>query len=145
LLRRLIGDVFIPRAVYDEVVVNGQDQPGAREVDEATAQWIRIVDVADPGAVSEIRDRTGLQAGETETIVLAGQLGINTVLLDDQRAVVEALSRKFNIVRTPALYLAAKRAGLLPEVKSKLDALRSFGFHLRDAHYGIILSQAGEV
>jgi predicted nucleic acid-binding protein len=49
------------------------------------------------------------------------------------------------VVRTPALYLAAKQAGIIQQVKPKLDALRASRFHLRDEHYRVILHRAGEL
>jgi predicted nucleic acid-binding protein len=48
-------------------------------------------------------------------------------------------------MRTPALYLAAKHAGIIQQVKPNLDFLRAFGFRLRDEHYRVILQRAGEL
>lgn len=145
LLRRIIGGVFIPRAVYREVVVDGHGQPGAEEVEQALGNWIGVVDAKDTSEVTRIMEMAGLQAGESEAIVLAEQLRVGAILLDDQQAVLEARSRGLTVLRTPAVYLAAKRAGLITGVKPKLDALRAFGFHLRDDHYRLVLQRAGEL
>jgi hypothetical protein len=40
LLRQLYGELFIPEAVWHEVVVKGAGEPGADEVKAAT--WIKI-------------------------------------------------------------------------------------------------------
>lgn len=69
LLRRIIGEIVIPRAVYREVVVDGHGQPGADEVERATANWISVADVEDPSRVTRIMQTTGLQEGESEAIV----------------------------------------------------------------------------
>ena len=67
LLRLLYGELHIPPAVRDEVVISGQGRPGADEVNGAA--WIRAVEVRDTTAVQLLRDR--LDAGESKAIVLA--------------------------------------------------------------------------
>jgi predicted nucleic acid-binding protein len=68
LLRRLFGEITIPQAVYDEAVVAGREEGGARrEVSEAP--WIRTMRVKDCLAVEVLLDEMDL--GEAETIVLA--------------------------------------------------------------------------
>jgi len=145
LVRQLFGQLLIPEAVFREVVVNGEGQPGAKEVGEAAGDWIQIVRVEDTQRVASIQERIGLQAGESEAIVLTRQLQIGTILLDDRLAVLEAETQRLSVVRTPALYLAAKRAGLIERVEPKLDSLRSSGFYLRDEHYRAILQRAEEL
>jgi hypothetical protein len=95
--------------------------------------------------VNSLQNASGLQAGECEAIILAGQLHIGTIVLDDRQGVQEAEARTLTVVRTPALYLAAKRAGMIQQVKPKLDSLRVSGFRLRDEHYRVILQRAGEL
>jgi predicted nucleic acid-binding protein len=43
LLRQVLGEIMIPDAVYQEVVVKGEDQPGALEV--GNADWITVTSV----------------------------------------------------------------------------------------------------
>jgi predicted nucleic acid-binding protein len=145
LLRRIVGEVFIPRAVYHEVVVDGHGKPGSEEVERAIGDWIRVVDAEETSEVTRIMEVAGLQAGESEAIVLADQLRIGVVLIDDQQAVLEARSLGITVLRTPAVYIAAKRAGLITGVKPKIDALRTLGFRLSDDHYRLILQGAGEL
>lgn len=45
LLKRLFGELYIPQAVYDEVVVAGGDACGVHEVRNAT--WIKTIGVKD--------------------------------------------------------------------------------------------------
>lgn len=145
LLHNLLGAIVIPSAVYREVVVDGKGQPGAIEVEQAVGDWITLVDVDDRSQVNRLQSTIGLQVGECEAIILADQLQIGTIVLDDQQGVREAESRTLTVVRTPSLYLAAKRAGIVQQVKPKLDSLRLFGFRLRDEHYRVILQRAGEL
>ena len=145
LLHDLLGTITIPSAVYREVVVDGKGQPGAREVEQAVGKWITVVDIEDSLQVNSLQNVSGLQDGECEAIILAGQLHIGTIVLDDRQGVREAEARTLTVVRTPALYLAAKRAGMIEQVKPKLDSLRISGFRLRDEHYRVILQRAGEL
>lgn len=145
LLQRLFGSVSIPAAVFREVVVEGTGQPGAREVEAAMGNWLHLDSVRHPSAVLELMERSGIHRGEAEAIVLAGEQPLRLVILDDQAALSEATKRGLIVVRTPALYIAAKRAGIIANVKPKLDGLRQFGFRLRDEHYRLILERAGEI
>lgn len=145
LLRDLLGNIAIPSAVYREVVVDGKGQPGASEVEQAVGDWITIVDIEDSAEVTRLQSALNLQAGECEAIILAAQLHIGTIVLDDRQGAREADARGLFVVRTPALYLAAKRAGIIQQVKPKLDSLRASGFRLRDEHYRVILQRAGEL
>jgi uncharacterized protein len=145
LLHAILGAITIPGAVFREVVVDGQGQPGAREVERAVGNWITVVDIEDCSEVNRLQTASGLQAGESEAIILGGQLHIGRIVLDDRQAVREAEARGLTVVRTSAIYLAAKRAGIIHQMKPKLDPLRLSGFHLRDEHYRVILQRAGEL
>jgi predicted nucleic acid-binding protein len=145
LLHDLLGNIAIPSAVFREVVVDGKGQTGASEVEQAVGDWITILEVEDRAQVLRLENALNLQAGECEAIILAAQLYIGTIVLDDRQGVREADARGLSVVRTPALYLAAKRAGIIQQVKPKLDSLRASGFRLRDDHYRVILQRAGEL
>lgn len=67
LLRRLYGEVVIPEAVWDEVVVSGAGQPGATEVAQAT--WIQKQAPGNRALIQVLRQ--DLDAGEAEAVALA--------------------------------------------------------------------------
>jgi predicted nucleic acid-binding protein len=48
LLKTLYGQVYIPPAVYEEVVTKGRERPGAKEV--AQADWIVVSEVPEIGS-----------------------------------------------------------------------------------------------
>ncbi len=50
LLRQLFGEVYIPQAVFDEAVVAGREEGGAK-VEVSGATWIKTVSVQDRLAV----------------------------------------------------------------------------------------------
>jgi predicted nucleic acid-binding protein len=47
LLRELFGKIYIPQAVYDEVVVIGTGRAGANETEQAVGDWIEVQEVKD--------------------------------------------------------------------------------------------------
>ena len=94
LLHRLLGSIVIPQAVYREVVLNGvvsgRARPGAEEVQQVLGTWLTVVEVENHSAVVRLQSAAGMQEGECEAIVLAGELHSATIVLDDQQAVQEA-------------------------------------------------------
>ena len=87
----------------------------------------------------------GLDLGEAEAIVLSEETGHRTLLMDDDFGVRVARSLELDVIRTAALYVAAKKHGLITTVRPKLDGLRSAGFWLADEHYRVVLERAEEL
>ena len=142
LLRQLFGTNTIPQEVYREVVVEGKGQSGEREIRNAT--WIQVKQVKNQKAVERFIVSHRLHKGESETMVLYQQLNAHLTLLDEERAVAYARRLGMNVLRTAGVYMEAKRLGLIPWVREKLDRLRQEGFWLKDEDYEAIIRQAGE-
>jgi len=140
LLKDLFGQVCVPQAVYDEVVVNGEGEPGAREV--AEAEWIKTVIVEDHLAVSLLREE--LDAGESEAIVLAQELDASYVLIDDGMARRKARFIGLHMTGTLGILLMAKEAGLISAVKPVLEELRQTDFRMSPRVYQAVLHKADE-
>ncbi|NIU01306.1 MAG: DUF3368 domain-containing protein, partial [Nitrosopumilaceae archaeon] len=70
LLKERFGEIFIPPAVYDEVVIQSSEEPGSKEVKDS--KWIKSVEVKDRLSIKILNSDLGL--GESECIVLAKQL-----------------------------------------------------------------------
>lgn len=67
LLRQVVAELFIPQAVYEDIVVRGAGKPGSAEVQAST--WIRRLPVQDLSLVDRLP--TTLHRGEREAIALA--------------------------------------------------------------------------
>ena len=143
-LERLLGTLTIPQAVYDEVVIAGAQHRGAAEIEAATGSWLTIASIANHQEVQQLVEIRGLDNGEAEAIVLAHELGLGTVLIDDQDGVMAARSHGLEVIPTPALYVRAKEYGVITAVKPKIDGLRRLGFWLRDSDYEEVLRRARE-
>jgi predicted nucleic acid-binding protein len=140
LLKDLFGQVCIPQAVYDEVVVYGEGKPGAQETDEA--EWIKILEVKDRLAISLLREE--MDAGESEAIILAQELNAAYVLIDEAIARRKVRLIGLCMVGTLGLLLMAKEAGLTSAVKPALDELRQTDFRMSSRLYREVLVKAGE-
>lgn len=130
--------------MYQEVVTEGAGKPGEAETRHAEGTWLAVAGETDQALVRGIMQSQGLDAGESEVIVLARGLRADAVAMDDRRAVTYAKACGLAVVRTPAVYVTAKRLGLIGGVRPKLDQLRPAGFRLKDGDYEAILRLAGE-
>lgn len=141
LLHQLYLEVFIPAAVYREIVVQGAGKPGATEVQ--TQPWFKQQAVADTAFVSQLR--RDLDDGEAEAIVLAQEIGADLLLIDDRAARHQAARLGLRFIGLLGVLLEAKKAGLLATVRPAVDDLISkAGFRVRSSLYQAILKSAGE-
>jgi predicted nucleic acid-binding protein len=140
LLRRITGEVHVPAAVFEEVVTKGESRPGSAEVARAT--WVLRRSVRDLASVERLRARVG--RGEAEAIVLAKELAVDLLVIDDAAARRLAEAEALPVVGLPGLLLYAKNRGLVGSIKSLLDEMLAAGFFLDEARYHSILQRAGE-
>ncbi len=128
-LRELFGKVFIPQAVWIEVVERGKGKPGSEEV--ASAEWIEVVEVRDKLGVEILRGE--IEVGEAETIVLAKELNADLVLLDEKIPRIIAKSLGLNVTGSLAiLFLAWKRGLIADNLDDLLDELKSKGVYFSE-------------
>ncbi|HIC93157.1 MAG TPA: DUF3368 domain-containing protein [Anaerolineae bacterium] len=128
LLQDLFGEIVIPSAVYDEVVTQGNDQPGAKETKKA--DWIKVVEVQGRLAVDLLRNE--LDRGESEAIVLAKELEATRILIDEKLARRKARSVGLTPIGTLGVILMAKEARLVPAIRPLLDKLRQTPFRMTE-------------
>ena len=141
LLRQLYGELFIPEAVWQEVVTDGIGQPGAAEV--KTATWIKVQSVTNTLLVRALRQE--LDAGESEAIVLALEMESELLLMDERlgREVAQYLGLRY--IGLIGVLIEAKHKGLLSAVRHHIDELRDVaGFRISDTLYVRILQDEGE-
>ncbi len=124
LLPELFGEVLAPAAVFREVT-RDESLPGARNI--AEAEWLRIVEVSDQAIVDRLS--FWLDAGESEVLALAGELGA-TAAIYERRGRNIAASLGIPQTGTVGILLAAKRAGLIPSITPLLDQLTASGVRL---------------
>jgi predicted nucleic acid-binding protein len=140
LLPKLFDQIYIPQSVYEEVVLEGEKRFGAAEVQEASG--IETVQVKDRLAVEVLEDELG--RGESETIVSAGEMSADWVLVDERLARRKLDSLGIRTIGTLGILLKAKELGLLPTIKPDVEKLRTRGFRLSRRLYEDVLRLAGE-
>ena len=140
LLRELYGTIVIPDAVYHEVVVAGQGQPGAAEVEQA--DWITREAVTNPTVIAALHE---LGRGEAEAVALAVENPGSLLILDERRGRLAAINLHVNIIGTLGVLLVAKRKGLLAALAPEIEKLQmQVGFRVRADLKAKVLQEAGE-
>jgi predicted nucleic acid-binding protein len=141
LLKQLYTFILIPDAVYDEIVLLGAGLPGAVEVQ--TEPWFRRQTITDTALLARLRAH--LDEGEAAALTLAAEVKADLLLLDERAARRHAFSLGLRCAGLLGILLAAKRAGLLSNIKPVLDDLiANAGFWVSAPLYDQILRAAGE-
>lgn len=139
LLHQIVGELMIPDAVYDDIVVRGAGKPGSQDVQQSS--WIRRLSVRDRAFVAQLPSK--LHLGEREAIALAKEQ--NTPLLVDEReARREAPCHGVTAVGSLQVLKEAKDRGIIPEVKPVLDDLIAAGMYVSDALCQTFIQEMGE-
>ena len=139
-LQQLFGEIYIPKAVYEEVAIAGAGRVASTEVQSAT--WIQVRSVLKRDQVSILL--TQLDLGESEAIVLAQEIEADWLLMDEVRGRSVAHALGLPVIGTVGLLVMAKDMGLIPEVRPLLGVLLSQSFRLSEKVIRSILIQAGE-
>lgn len=139
LLRDAIGEIVIPEAVYEDIVVRGQGKPGSDAIREAS--WIIRQRVEDRSLVDQLPAK--LHGGEREAIALARELGA-ALLVDEQEARKEAQRLGIAYFGSLRVLKEAKEKGIGNPVKPILDELVASGTYLRPTLYREFLREMGE-
>ena len=144
LLKELFEEIYIPEAVYQEIVIQGAGLPGAEEANAALEEgWIQRAAIQNRVAVNALLDE--LDVGEAEAIVLARELDIGRVLLDDRAARTKAKVMGLSISGTIGVLLLARQVGVEVDLKRDLDVLIQSNFRIsQDLYQAFISGQVKE-
>jgi len=142
----IIHDCFpdgiqIPPAVWKEVVDQGHERPGTKDV--AFADWIFVREIEDHRFVQYLK--LGIDEGEAEAIGLARETNAQVILIDERDARDVAKGLGIKVLGTIGLLIRAKRAGKFDSLKKELDSLQELAkFRLSHNLYRLALREAGE-
>jgi hypothetical protein len=142
LLHELYGELVIPEAVWQEVVIKGAGQPGMDEV--KAAAWIKKHVITNRQLVHALQQE--LDAGEAEAIALSSEIKAELLLMDERLGRETAHHLGLRCIGLIGLLIEARRKGLISAVKPRLDALRDMaGFRIKDELYLRVLQDEREV
>ena len=140
LLQTLAQELFVPEAVFEEVMTLGRERPDTTMILQAA--WLIRKPVRDRVIVSRLRGRLG--RGEAEAIALAKENPETLVVLDDATARRMAKEEGVHVVGTVGLIILAKGKGIVPTIQPILSDMKDNGFYLDDALVQLALRAAGE-
>lgn len=128
ILSQCFDTVFIPPAVQNEFGYS--------------FDWLVVKPLHNIGMARALK--TQIDEGESEAITLAVELGDIFIVIDAKKAIRIARQMDLKIIGTVGLLLRAKKQGIIPEIKSTLDALYEVDFRISDALYQQALNLANE-
>lgn len=142
LLNTLYSKIYIPEAVYKEVIID-------YERDSSDVDFISANSFIEIARVQNFKMKkmfaANLHEGEVETIMLAMEMTADLCILDDLLARKYAKNAGLNITGTLGVLIAAKNKGYINEVKPVLDALTYEGMFLSRELYLSVLSIVKEL
>ena len=134
LLKALFSEVYIPDAVYDEVVIKGKGEAGSEETESAAKEgWLLKKPVNDELAVNALT--TILGKGEAEVIILCKELGLDCALIDERAARDMAGLMNVNTMGVLGIIDLAIEKGFSVDKKKIVDQLKDVGFRISDKLY----------
>jgi predicted nucleic acid-binding protein len=142
ILPELFGQVIIPEKVFDEVVIQGADMPGAEEVRKVA--WIVVMVCSNRSLVQSLQQQ--IDPGEAEAIALSLEIRADLLLIDERLG--RALAKDFHlpIMGLLGVLKIAKNKGLIAKIKPVLDELiHKAGFRIATELYRQILESEGEI
>ena len=145
LLKELFDEVFIPEAVYQEIVFgNTNAEYGKKELQEAVGRGdFTLYRVQNAELVRKLYGK--LHEGELEVIIGAKELGLRFVLMDEiaaRKLATQFLLRPIGVV---GVLVLAKESGKIAEVKPYLEQLMEHGFHISQKLFRQVLTRLSEI
>jgi len=130
LLKEFFQELKISQIVYEEVITEGKDRPGEKELKEALDQgWIKLVKLQDQSLIEKIT-KEGLSQKDASVIALAIERKADFFISDDPQVRKAASEKGLKIIGTIGILTNAKLKGMIPKLKTLLDKLIDQGFHL---------------
>ena len=139
LLPQLFEAVYVPDAVWQEVVNGGKDDAAARVI--PSLDWLQRLP---PVEVALDIQRWNLGAGESAVMHHARELQADRAILDD--AAARRCARSINVAMTGTcgVLVLAKRRGLLPKAEPAFRQLQTAGLWLSEELITALLREVGE-
>lgn len=137
LLPDLFGQVYIPKAVYQEI--KSKKAFGYQEIDSDFIKTIEIKGTMYLGFL--LND---LDLGEAEAILLATEINADVLIIDERLGYKIAQSKGINAIGTLSILLMAKEQGIIKSVKPLLDDMIQKGRWYSQSVYENFLKQTNE-
>lgn len=134
LLKELLDSIYIPEAVYNEVVIKGKNEPGVKELEEAINNgWIKRKRVKNKASIEALSITLG--RGESEVITLCKELDVDFALIDEKLARDTAELMNIKTMGVIGIIDLAIKKGFEVDKRKLVDQLRNKGFRVSDELY----------
>ena len=138
LLEALFGQVLVPFAVYEEVVL--PNKPQSARLRNYLQGKVRAVDMQHFIYLDAFAD-----AGETQAMLLYKEVAADYLLIDDRRGRKVAKINHIKTVGSLGILLQAKRAGLIPKVAPSIEKIIASPVFMSESLIQTVLELAGEI
>lgn len=135
LINQLFGEIQIPNTVFNELVHNTRFPDESKQIQECS--FIKTVIIKNIKAVELLRRSTGLDAGESEAIILSDTLEDSLLLMDEVKGRQVAKQMGIQLMGTIGMLLAAYKSQLLSkeEILECINILKTTGRHISNKLY----------
>lgn len=142
ILERLYENIIIPRAVYDELIINTDYDDEIDIIKRCT--FLKVRHVEENLSVLLLQKQLNLDKGESEAIVLANNINADLIVIDERKARKIAKDIGLNVTGTLGILVEAKQKGLIKELKPLLDGLIDNNIRIDKKLYAEILKLVEE-
>lgn len=144
LLEMLYQKIVVPEAVYDELTANADYKNEREKI--VNCPFLSVEKVYNTESVNILRNVTGLDAGESESLVLYGEKKADLLLIDERkgRGVAKKMSVKY--VGTVGVLMQAFDESLVTaeEVQKILEILLASDIRLSRRLCNMVLNYVGQ-
>ena len=119
LLQVLFEEVIVPPIVYQEITIDGKNEPGSKEV--LAADWVHV-QVPKTKKLPE-NFHLELDDGEKEAIELSLEIGVDFLLIDEKIGRTAAQGFGITVTGVLGILVRSKEKGLIPNVKDEVEKL----------------------
>lgn len=123
LLELLYQTVVVPEAVFEELTCNADYRDEGKEI--RNCPFLAVEKVSDRDSVDVLRNVTGLDAGESEALVLYREKKADILLLDERKGRSVAKKMSVEYIGTMGILMLAFDEGIVTaeEVRETLEKL----------------------
>lgn len=135
LLQKLFGVVYIPEAVFRELIDNEAFYEEMKMIQEC--EFLYVEEVENGKSVTILRNFTGLDAGESEAIILADEKHSDVLLMDEHKGRQVAKKMGITITGTIGILAQAFDEGMLTreDVERCMERLKESGIRISEKLY----------
>ncbi len=144
LLEKLYGKVQIPKAVFNELVIEGKNKKGVSDIINLTEKNVIIVREVDNIPFVKALNKD-LDLGESEVIALAMQINAGLIIIDEVDARNVAQLYGLKITGFIGVLIKAKNRGYISSVKKYINRAMEEGFWINEKLYNKLMELIDEV